>query len=147
MLIGIMGENCSGKSALAEALRDALGAELVTGRDYLRLAKSESMALALFRKRLSAAVTGEDLIYVIAERELLKLLPEGAVRILVSADLDTVKARFRARMRGNLPEPVERMLERNHGCFDAEPCDYRYDGVGGDPAQLAELLKQRKAAR
>ena len=43
---------------------------------------------------------------------------EGAVRILVSADLETIKARFRARMRGVLPVPVERMLESKHGIFD-----------------------------
>jgi len=26
-------------------------------------------------------------------------------------------------MRGNLPVPVATMLERKHGCFDAEKCD------------------------
>ena len=46
-----------------------LGAEIVTGRDYLRLAKSESMAKVLFRKKLQAALDGENLIWVIADTE------------------------------------------------------------------------------
>ncbi|MBQ6464979.1 MAG: hypothetical protein IJJ43_01760 [Oscillospiraceae bacterium] len=143
MVYAIIGENCSGKSRLAEAIQRSLGAELVSGRDWLRMAKSESSAAALFRKKLEAAVSGDDIVYVIAEPSLLSLLPEGAVRILVSADLDTIKERFRARMRGNLPAPVERMLERNHGIFDGCRCDYRFDGVTGDAAALCEALKER----
>lgn len=145
MLIGVIGENCAGKSTLAEALRRELGAEIVSGRDYLRMAKSESAAKALFLKKLNAAVDGDDLIYVIAEPEQLALLPEGAVRILVSADLETIKARFRARMRGNLPGPVEDMLERKHGVFDGGEYEFRFDGAGGDPSGICEALKGRTA--
>ena len=143
MLIGIIGENCAGKSTLAEAIKKELSAEIVTGKDYLRLAKSEAQAVALFREKLRGALAGENLIYVISEPEQVKLLPEGAVRVLVYADLDTIKARFRARMRGNLPAPVAQMLERKHGMFDGEACDYRFDGVNGDPAALCAALKAR----
>ena len=143
MIVGIIGENCSGKSTLAERVRAAVGGETVTGRDYLRLAGSESAARALFRKRLETALDGESVVYVISEPEQLDLLPEGAVRVLVTADLDTIKARFRARMRGNLPAPVENMLERKHGMFDGVACDYRYDGVNGDADALCEALKSR----
>ncbi len=104
------------------------------------MAKSESMAKLLFRKKLEQAVAGENLIYVIAEREQLALLPEGAVRILVQADLDTIKARFAARMRGNLPAPVAAMLERNHGMFDQIPHDFMFDGVSGDAGTLCDTL-------
>ena len=44
MLIGIIGENCSGKSTLAAYIRDVIGAEIITGKDYLRMAKSEQEA-------------------------------------------------------------------------------------------------------
>ena len=118
MLIGIIGENCSGKSTLAEKMKDVLGAEIMTGKDYLRMAKSESEAVSLFQEKLRNAVSGDNLIYVISEPEHAALLPEGAVRILVSADLDTIKKRFQQRMRGNLPAPVAQMLERKHGMFD-----------------------------
>ena len=143
MLIGIIGENCSGKSTLAEKIKAVLGAEIVTGRDYLRLAKSESMAKALFKKKLQAALNGENLIWVIADTEQLALLPDGAVRILVKADLDTIKARFAARMRGELPAPVAKMLEARYGLFDKGAYDYIYDGVTGDASALIEALKAR----
>lgn len=143
MIIGIVGENCSGKSTLAEEIKAAFGAEIVSGKDYLRMAKSESEAESLFREKLRCAVSGDNLIYVISEREQLGLLPEGAVRILVSVDLETIKERFRARLRGNLPAPVEQMLERKHGMFDEVPCAFRFDGASGDAKALCEALKAR----
>ena len=143
MVIGIIGENCTGKSTLAEAIQKELPGEIVTGKDYLRMAKSESAAVALFCEKLRKAVNGENVLYVISEPEQLGLLPDGAVRVLVSADLDTIKARFKARMRGKLPPPVERMLEKKHGMFDGGDYDYRYDGVNGDPEALCAALKGR----
>ena len=140
MVIGIIGENCSGKSTLAEAIRKDIHAEIVTGKDYLRMAKSESEAAALFRKKLADAVSGANIIYVISEPEQIKLLPDGAVRILVYADIETIKERFKARMHGNLPAPVAQMLERKHGIFDGEVYDYRFDGVNGDAAALCTEL-------
>lgn len=124
MLIAIMGESCVGKSTLASRLKDRLGAQVCAGKDYLRLAKHEAEAKALFRRKLHDAVTGENVIYVIAEREQLALLPDGCTRVLVTADLETIKARFAQRLGGNLPAPVAAMLERKHGCFDHEPRDY-----------------------
>ena len=144
MVFGIIGENCSGKSTLAEAVSEALNAEIVTGKDYLRMARSESEAESLFREKLRRAMKDGSVIYVIAEREQLRLLPEGAVRIRVNADLETIRERFRTRMRGNLPEPVSRMLERNHGIFDGETVDYDYDGNAGDPEALCRMLLERR---
>ena len=91
MVIGIIGDNCSGKSTLAEEIRRTAGGEIVTGKDYLRLARSESEAETLFREKLQGAVSGENVIYVISEKEQLRLLPDGAVRIRVKADLDTIR--------------------------------------------------------
>ena len=141
MLIAVIGEHCAGKSTLAEKLRQEFGARVVSGRDYLRLAKSESEAEGLFRKQLRDAVSGENLIYVIAEPGQIQLLPDGAVRILVTADLETIRERFRARLHGNLPAPVAQMLERNHGMFDTLPCAYRFDGVCGDADALCRALR------
>ena len=140
MLICIIGENCSGKTTLANEIRKEIDAEVITGKDYLRMAKTESEAVVLFRERLHDAVSGENIIYVISEPEHLDLLPDGAVRILVSADIDTIKERFRARMHGNLPAPVEQMLEKKHGIFDDGVYDYYYDGAAGDAAAFCETL-------
>ena len=143
MLIGIIGENCSGKSTLAACIRDVIGAEIITGKDYLRMAKSEQEARRLFQEKLKRAVDGSNIIYVITDPEHAALLPEGAISILVSADLDTIKERFRARMHGVLPGPVERMLENKHGMFDSGTYDYRFDGVSGDAAALCGQLMNR----
>lgn len=123
MVIGIFGENCTGKSTLAEKLRECINARIYTGKDYLRLEKNEDAAEETFRAMLREAVAGENIIYVISEKEHLSLLPGGCVRVLATAELETIKARFAERMRGNLPAPVAAMLERNHGCFDMEPHD------------------------
>lgn len=141
MVIGIIGENCSGKSTLAEEIANSIGAEIVTGKDYLRMAKSENEAELLFRAKLKDALTGNNIIYVISEKEHINLLPNGSVKILVKADIDTIKERFKKRMHGNLPAPVERMLISKHGMFDSETCDYQYDGVLGDPSEMCEIIK------
>ena len=120
MVIGIFGESCTGKSTLAEKIAASIPCEVFTGKDYLRLAKNENIAKVMFQKKLNAAVNGENIIYVISEKEHLPLLPEGALRILVTADLELIKSRFTQRMRGNLPAPVAAMLEKKHGCFDGE---------------------------
>ena len=145
MVIGIIGENCSGKSTLAEAIKNTMGGEIVTGKDYLRMAKSESEAESLFRAKLQAALSGENVIYVISEPEHISFLPEGAVKILVTADMETIKERFKARMHGNLPAPVEQMLVRKHGMFDEGTYDYRFDGGSGDPGEVCDKLKERLA--
>ena len=36
MVIAIFGESCTGKSTLARALKERLGGEVYTGKDYLR---------------------------------------------------------------------------------------------------------------
>ena len=123
MVIGIFGESCTGKSTLAEKIATSFPCEVFTGKDYLRLAKNENIAKVMFQKKLSAAVSCENIIYVISEKEHLSLLPDGALRILITADLELIKSRFAKRMRGNLPAPVAAMLEKKHGCFDAEPHD------------------------
>ena len=136
MVIGIIGENCSGKSTLAGEIKAKIGAEVITGKDYLRMAKSESEAITLFKTKLSDAVHGANIIYVTSDMDQIKLLPDGAVKVLVTADIDTIKERFKERMHGNLPLPVEKMLENKHGMFDTVPVDYKYDGVNGDASEL-----------
>ena len=147
MVIGVIGENCSGKSTLAEKIKDTLGGEIITGKDYLRMAKSESEAVSLFKEKLRRAVSGDNIIYVIADPEHLKLLPDGAIRILVTADLETIKKRFAVRMHGTLPEPVALMLERKHGMFDSGEYDYRYDGAAGNAEVFCKVLKRDKRDR
>ena len=141
MPIGIFGESCTGKSTLAEKIAGSLPCEVFTGKDYLRLARNENIAKVMFQKKLTGAVDGENIVYVISETEHLPLLPEGAIRILVTADLETIKARFAQRMRGNLPGPVAAMLEKKHGCFDDVPCDIHVISGQTDLDTVIERLK------
>lgn len=131
MLIAIIGESCVGKSTLAEQLKNCLDAQIYTGKDYLRLAKNETIAQKMFEKKLAEAVTGDNILYVISEREHLALLPQGAVRVLMTADLELLLERFTARMRGTLPPPVKQMLEKKHGAFDAVTHDYHIHNSEG----------------
>ena len=124
MVIALFGDSCTGKSTIAAAMAQALSAEIFSGKDYLKLAKSESMAAALFKKKLCGE---EPIIYVISEKEQLTLLPDGCIRVLVTASLETIMERFAARMHGNLPAPVAAMLERKYGQFEAAAHDLRMD--------------------
>ena len=124
MVIGIFGESCTGKSTLAAELSQRTGAAVYTGKEYIKLAKNEAESQKIFTGMLQDAVTGpETVVYVISEREHLPLLPEKAVRVLVTADLDVIKERFAKRMNGRLPAPVASMLEKKHGMFDGEKHD------------------------
>ena len=143
MLIVIFGESCTGKSTLANRLTAEIPSQIMTGKDYLRLAKNEQAAKKLFTKKLSASVAGDNMIYVVSEKEHLSLVPEGAVRILVTADIDLIKERFAMRMGGNLPTPVAAMLERKHGMFDSERCDYH---MISNETSLETLIEQLRGA-
>ena len=143
MVIGIFGESCTGKSTLAEKIAASFPCEVFTGKDYLRLAKNENVAKVMFQKKLTAAVNGENIIYVISEKEHLPLLPEGALRILVTADLELIKSRFAQRMHGNLPAPVAAMLEKKHGCFDAEQYDIHVVSGETDLDDAVAQIKSR----
>lgn len=128
MLIAIIGENCVGKSTLANQISQRISAKIYSGKDYLRLEKNPTAALERFKTILQESVTGDSVIYLITEKEHLCLLPEGAFKIVLTADLDVIKERFKARMRGNLPLPVKKMLEAKHGMYDGLDCDLKSDG-------------------
>ena len=128
MLIAIIGENCVGKSTLANKISEKISARIYSGKDYLRLEKNPSMALEHFKTMLKASVTGDNIIYLITEKEHIQLLPEGAFRIVLTAELEVIKERFKARMRGNLPMPLEKMLDAKHGMYDNLDCNIKLDG-------------------
>lgn len=122
MVYCIFGENCTGKKALAEKICKKTGAVLYCGKDYLRLAPSEADAAAAFHALLSEA--DARIVYVAEEESQLSFLPDTAVKILMTADLEIIKERSAQRMGGPLPPHVEKILERKHGSFDTLPHDY-----------------------
>ncbi len=139
MVVALIGESCTGKSTLAAALAPRLSAKVYAGKDYLRLAKGEAEAEARFCALLSDAE--EPVIYVLSEREQLTFLPETAFRVLVTAELEEIQARFARRMGGTLPPPLAAALARKHGMFDAERHDLHIVSGEKEPeAACAEIL-------
>ena len=127
MLIAIIGENCVGKTTLANIINEKLGATIYAGKDYLRLEKNPSAAAESFKATLKESLEGNNIIYLITEKEHIQFLPEGAFRIVLTAELEVIKKRFKTRMRGNLPMPVEKMLEAKHGMYDSLDCNLKLD--------------------
>lgn len=127
MLIAIIGENRVGKSTLANKINEKLNAKIYSGKDYLRLEKNPSMALEKFKTILKESVTGDNIIYLITEKEHLNLLPEGTFKIVLTAELEVIKERFKERMRDNLPLPLDKMLESKHGMYDNLECNIKLD--------------------
>lgn len=123
-MIAIFGESCTGKSTLAAALRKKIPIAVYSGKDYLQLDKSEPEAERIFSQYLQERVRGKGTaLWAIGERAQLRLVPDGAFRVRLTADLPLIKARFTARLGGVLPPAVAIMLDRKHGAFDAEPCE------------------------
>lgn len=77
------------------------------------MAKNPNEAAKLFTDKLTVTVAGENIIYVITEKELLSLLSKGDTKVFVTAGIDTIKERFAARMHGVLPPPMSAMLEKS----------------------------------
>lgn len=111
-----MGQSCTGKSTVADKMKELLEAEVFSGKDYLRMAKNENDAWKLFSNKLIQAAQTEaskgSIIYVITEKEHLNKVNSihGIRKVKFTASFDVLKTRFSQRMRGNLPEPVERKL-------------------------------------
>lgn len=126
MNILLFGESCTGKSSIASRLESQLHMKTYSGKDYLRLAKNPNDAVAIFKDMLNKS--DEFILFVVAEEELIHLVPKTVTRILLTADLNTIKKRFSVRFKGNLPKPIEQMLERKHGMFDQYESDLRFEG-------------------
>ena len=125
MLIAIIGENCVGKNTLAKKICEKINAKIYSGNDYLRLEKSPTLALEKFKLMLLNAVNGENLIYLVTDKSHLGLIPTDAYKIVLTAELSTIEQRFKERMNGTLPPPVQSMLERKHGIYDNLQCDLK----------------------
>jgi len=134
--IALIGESCVGKSTIAAELAQRTGAKTYTGKDYLKLAKSEVQARAMFAEVLSEG----GVIYVITEQEHLALLPPNVIRVVLTADLDVIKQRFAQRTNGNLPPPVAAMLEAKHGMFDDAKCNLRFHNADDVSAVCDKIL-------
>ena len=67
-------------------------------------------------------------------------MPEGGIRVFVTAGLDTVKKRFAARMNGNLPVPVAAMFEKKYSQFETEAFDLKINTDEVSAEEAAEAI-------
>jgi len=127
MLYIFMGPSCTGKSTAVKKVQEVLDVGVFAGKDYLRMAKSETEAWQIFYSKLQAASNDANttIIYLITNKEELKKVAEltNAYKIRFTAPLETIKERFSQRMNGRLPGPVEKMLEKQYS---------DWEGVEGD---------------
>lgn len=114
-----MGPSCSGKSSAGEELKKLINVQVYAGKDYLRLSKNENDAWKIFSDKLKTAscnndLNSESIVYIISEKNDISKIEciHDAVTVKFTADSEIIKDRFVQRMRGNLPKPVEKMLER-----------------------------------
>ncbi|MDY0140191.1 MAG: hypothetical protein RBR50_10860 [Candidatus Izemoplasmatales bacterium] len=138
MILCLFGESCTGKTSLLNLLKKQRDLSSYNGKDYLKLAKTESEARIRFQEILNNTSENELVVYVTTEKEDLQLLPKNTIRVYVTASLEVIKERFSMRMHGNLPKPVEMMLEKKHGTFDQMAYNVRLSSM--DLNQNLEIL-------
>lgn len=150
MLLLFIGPSCSGKSSTADEIRKATGASVFAGRDYLRLAKSETEARATFKIRLVEAaghsqLSEDSIIYVIGDARIAAELQlqniAGARWVKFTASTETLKTRFAARAGGHTPPGIEQMLERQRTQFEPPGTGLSFDTTAGrEPAEIAREI-------
>ena len=118
MIYIFMGPSCSGKSSAAKELKKFINLQLYTGKDYLRMSKNEDNAWKIFYKKLQDAsndinINSQSIVYIISDKEYLQKLNliNNAITVKFKASSDVIKSRFAQRMKGNIPKPVEKMIE------------------------------------
>ena len=142
-----MGQSCTGKSTAADKLKEQMNVEIYSGKDYLRMAKNESEAWKLFYDKLEKAASNKDkskesIIYVITEIELLNRVKaiEDAYMIKFNAPLEIIKTRFADRMNGRLPQPVEKMIEKQYLEWESVTGDLNIDTSDNDMEEIIDFI-------
>lgn len=143
MVYLFMGPSCSGKSTVAKAFQNQLSLTIYEGKDYLRLAKNQGQAYACFSDILLKASESEasHVIYVITEPKELERLPQDASmkKVRFTAEVDHIKDRFKKRMHGQLPPPVEKMIQKQMESFQ----DLRADLVLNTSEETPEVMVEK----
>mgnify|MGYP000279795157 FL=1 len=147
MLFIFMGPSCTGKSSAANELKKLADVQIYTGKDYLRMAKNEQEAWKVFSEELKKAANNKNLkapsiVYIISEKNDVSKIEaiENAVTVKFTADLEVIKSRFAQRMKGNLPAPVEKMLEQQYTNWKDADAKLNIDTGTDTPDQAAKKI-------
>ena len=148
MLLLLFGPPCSGKSTVAELLSRRTGASVWTGKDYLRLARSEDEAWQEFMRLAEEAAQnpqfGPGSIIFIATEPPPKSsgFPTGpnTGRVRLIADLEVLQDRFAPRVNGWISPVITTMLEQLSVRARQEEADLEYDTGREESHRIAEAL-------
>ena len=147
MLLIFMGASCTGKSTVAEVLKEDIDMEVYTGKDYLRFAKNENEAWNIFNKKLLEAsnikgFSSKSIIYIISDKNILTKLKsfDNAIFVKFTADLNIIKDRFAKRTKGNLSRPIEKMLEKQVKDWENTSYNLCIDTTNEEPIELAKKI-------
>lgn len=119
MLYIFMGPSCSGKSSTAKELKKLIDVQIYSGKDYLRMAKNENDSWKIFERKLKEScddreLNSQSIVYVISDKKDISKIKfiDDAITVNFIADAEIIKSRFAQRMNGNLPKPIEIMIEK-----------------------------------
>lgn len=145
MLFVFMGPSCSGKSTAGEIVGKRTGAKIYSGKDYLRLSKAEGDAWRIFHEKMEEASKPdgeESLIFVRTEKELFDRISvkENIFTVRFTATPEDIKRRFAERMRGNLPKPLEMMLEKQMHLWEGIEAKLLVNSSSESPEDAAERI-------
>lgn len=148
MLYIFMGPSCTGKSTVANKLQQFIDVEVFAGKDYLSLGKSEQAAWQVFNEKLTNAARSpesskQNVVYIVTEVEQVDKIStiDGSYKVKFIASLDTIKTRFAQRMHGNLPQPVEKMLEKQYREWKNFEGDMQVDtSENDDSEEIARII-------
>jgi len=143
VVVVFMGPCCTGKSSVAELIREKTNIQVVTGKDYLRLSTNEDEAWELFLNKIETAIhanphSNDSIIYIMDDAERVEdlLRIRGVQCVKFSATIDAIKDRYEARMQGELPGVVVKMLNRQKEAWDMVECPIKIDS-----SQTRKLLE------
>lgn len=142
MVIGIIGESCTGKSTLADQLKRALQAQVFTGKDYLRSPKARPSRKTSSERNWRRPRPDEHILYVVSEAEHLPAASGKRNPHPCDRGPGNHQGALRRRMRGNMPAPVAAMLEGKHGCFDGVAHDLHLVSGQFDPDEVCALVER-----
>ncbi len=142
-----MGPNCTGKSSVAELIREKTNIQIVTGKDYLRLSNDEEEAWKLFLRNINVAIgeklnSEKSIIYILddADKVIDLSTVKGLKMVKFNASVDAIKKRYETRMQGELPGVVVKMLRLQKSSWDAVPCKINIDST--KPREIREMAQE-----
>lgn len=146
MVLVFYGPSCSGKSSAARSIAERTGATIWTGKDYLRLAKTEPAAWKEFVRLLARAARSsrlslDSIVFVTTDpATLMRHVGDlGTVYwVRFDASLETLAKRFALRIGGSVSPPMRTMLERSREATLASPADLLVDSTERTQRSIVE---------